>query len=157
MVPTTDGDIYLRSHIPPRIKAEFETWMEGYARRRVFDLRPGGPAPPDQQMDAEEHQASLDNVTELVGAGKFRWGAKACREALGDIPGIVQMVVLLSQSADRRMNLKQGLTQEKVLNWLDMDSPNGGPTWMQVGAVIKQIIKDTPNFMSPPTRGMTAD
>ena|SRR5271165_193325 len=156
-LPTPDGDFYVRSHIPPRVKAEFETWMESYARKRVFHLRPGGPAPEDEQLQVDEYKDSLRGVAEAVGAGTYRWGGDACMQAINQVPGVTRLIVLLSRSADRVMHLDQKLTEEKVLGWIDpsAEDKKGGPTWMAVCDVLKEVLDGSPNFLAPPMAGVT--
>ena len=76
-----------------------------------------------------------------------------------DVNGIVQMIVLLSRSADRvmKINPPQGVTPERVLSWIDQNAEGGGPAWQMICRVVKQILNDSPNFMSPPMRGATED
>ena len=156
-VPTTEecpeGKVYLRAHIPPRVKAEFETWMESTARRAVFHLRPGGTAHPDEQLQPDEYKESMRAVTEAIGAGTFRWGGDAFLQSINQIPAITRLVVLLSRSADRMMHSDQKLTEERVLGLIDSTQENGGPCWMAVCDVIRSIFDSTPNFLAPPTTG----
>jgi hypothetical protein len=150
---TPSGDYYLRGNVPPRVKAEFESWMEGYARKRVFHLRPGGTAPEDEQLQPDEYKDSLRGVTEAVGAGTFRWGGDACLQAINQIPGITRLIVLLSRSADRVMKIDQKLTEEIVLGWIDPQGEKGGATWMLVCDVVKEVLESSPNFLAPPMTG----
>ncbi len=152
-----EGSVYLRAIVPPRVKGEFESWLEASARRNLFELRPGGPAPKDQQLEPDEYQESLQASVEASGAGTFRWGGAACLKAFQQIPGMMQMVILLSRSADRVMRIDQKLTEERILGWIDNTAERGGPVWQGVIAAIKQILSSTPNFLAPPTRGTTQD
>jgi hypothetical protein len=152
-LPLPEGNVYLRGHIPPRVKAEFETWMESTARRKVFYLRPGGQALEEEQLQPDEYKESMRAVTEAVGAGTFRWGGDAFLQSINQVPALTKLTVLLSRSADRVMKIDQKLNEEKVLSWIDSSQEKGGPVWLMVCEVLKGVFDSTPNFLAPPMTG----
>ena len=139
--------IKLRNRIRNKIKAEFEDWLEYHARRRVFDMR--------TKFTAEEFAEMIKSVTRECAAYTFAWGGEAWESSIKQLPGTVTMIKLLIDDADRLTredNVEyrgQNVTETKVMEW--MNDKVVGP---MLAAVFHSIMDASPNFLSPPVRGI---
>lgn len=139
-MPTPAGPVYLSASITNGVKARYEDWLEGRARRRVFELK--------DQMGPEEFHESMRSVTESSGAGVFSWGGAAFITSLKQMPGIVKMVVLLANTKKvRQAHPEQTITEDHVLGM--MSDPAMTVVFKEA---IGGVIQGSPNFLTPPTR-----
>jgi hypothetical protein len=131
-IPTHLGEIKMLRQVPPCVKAAFEDWLELSVRRRIARLR--------KSLGEQEYAENMTQVGILSASGKLRWGGEAFREAIGDVAGIVQMVVLLANEAgqtdvdaSRVVKIMSNPADTKVLS-----------------AAIKEVFDSDANFLSPP-------
>ncbi len=141
-VPLSDGTtLYLKNQLTKRVKANYQAWISGNARRDLFE------ASPEMTGDAELDKKQLTNWNELkethvtmAGAGKFRWASKMCIESLNELPGLIKMTQLLAEAAGK------SLLDEKRCTALV-----GDPKAIRmVASSIKDIMSSQPNFLVPP-------
>jgi hypothetical protein len=131
-VPTKGGELRIKRQIPPAVKAAFEDWLELTARRRVYHLR--------KELGETEYVANMEFVQTCSAAGKYRWGGEAMRSALGDLPGAVQLIVLLCHEAGQR-----DVTPSQVLRIMADESDRA----ILLNA-LKEVTTSSANFMEPP-------
>jgi hypothetical protein len=130
-----------------QVKADFEDWLEDTARRKVFDSYSRG------KLDSNELKMSLDSVNRLVSSYSFRWAGDSWRDAMAQIPGNIKMYHLLMEDANRLLVEKgqapQRWTEADFAEWLmdDCMGPMLRSAW-------DQIRDSSPNFLSPPIRGV---
>lgn len=136
--------IYLSRQVTNNVKARYEDWLEGRARRRVFKFK--------EECNAKEYQDSMDAVARQAAAGTFEWSGDAWEVSLRQWPGIVKMIQLLSEDADQKLEAAnkppQKLTEDTIYSWTS-DEVTGGVLQM----ALKEVISASPNFRSPPIRG----
>ena len=132
--------IKLRGRVRNIVKALFEDWLEGQARRRVFDMR--------QTMNPQEFRESMDAVARGVGSYTFAWGGDAWAVSLGNIRGQAKYFYLLMQDADRLTNERQTYEEPDFIRWL-----KSRDMAVMFADANKQIMDATPNFLAPPVRG----
>lgn len=151
-MPTTDGPLYLASAVTNRVKGQYEDWLEGRARRRAFDMR--------TQMDDKEFKETMRAVQEACAAGTFAWGGAAFESSLEQVPGIVKMVALLANDKEvKRQHPEQAVDESRVLELIGDKSmrradPNDAEKHKHLlVSALEEIIKSTPNFLTPPNRG----
>lgn len=166
-VPVKGGPIYFKSRVTNRVKAAFEDWLEGQARRRVFDLR--------KTMSPDEFDASMSAVTTESGAGTFRWGGTAYEKAIVQLPGLVKLAALLADGVpDQKVDesrLLDLMTEAEVVKegagWFIVyrDGSKDGAFETEEAAkhntsaytivqAVNQIRRADPNFFSPPNRAI---
>ncbi len=104
------GRQWLVAPLEQRLKGQFETWVKTNAKRAIRDAELNdGPEEADDQRST--YQSDL-------GAGYYRWDGRHCRKARKDVPGLVQLMLLLL----RRCDGQEGVTEEQVMAMLS-ESP----------------------------------
>ena len=137
VIPIGDEkSLTMRAMCPWQVKADFESWLEYSARKRVFALR--------KKLWAQEYKESLRAVTEACGAGTFSWGGDAMNACLQQLPGICKLIVLLANDADPN----QGVNESKIQGL--MKDEHVAP--LLLGAY-REVLQSDPNFLVPPTEG----
>ena len=132
-VPLPDGkSLKLARFVKNKVKAKFEDWLETRARKRVFEVK--------DQLTPQEFKESMRAVTEAAASGSLSWGGDAWVSSLQQMPGIVEMARLLAESAGEKVEPSQ--VHEYLLQ--------GVP----IGDVVREALTSTPNFLSPPVRGV---
>lgn len=140
-----ERNLYLRSRVRNDVKAKYEDWLEGRARRRLFEKK--------GEMTVDEYKDSLRAVATGVAAGDYSWGGDAWRHSWTQLPGQVKMLHLLANDADDLLNSQgrepQRLTESAMLHhYIDKG----------VGPILGQFLIDVrtadPNFLESPVRGV---
>lgn len=139
-----ERSVKLRGRLRNIVKCEFEDWLEYQARRRLFSMK--------DKLSAQEYDESFDKLQEGIAAYTFAWGGKAYAAALSQLPGQVQLLMLLAKDADRLTGKPQDVTETDLINAMRRDHPSAP----MLAAALKSIMDASPNFLSPPIRG-TAD
>lgn len=137
-IPTSHGEVRMKRQIVPAVKAAFEDWLELSARKRISELR--------KKLGEEAYVENMMNVNTLSAAGKLRWGGEAWRMAIQDVPGVVQLVVLLCHETGQL-----DMTANTVMQIM-----NNKADGAVLVAAVKEVMDGDPNFLSPPgTEGTT--
>lgn len=146
-IPTKLGAVKL-GRLTGSVKAKYENWLEGRARQRVFDLR--------ETLGPQNYKESMKSVQEECAAGTFSWGGDAWRSSLQQLPGIVKIGCLLTDSAQAG----QGFDEEKLIEII-VDESQEAERIKAAGAIsvtplttaIMEAMSACPNFLAPPMRG----
>lgn len=142
-LPEGEGQLFLASKVKQKVKRAFENWLEGRARKRVFQLRQS------EEIDEMEYKEAQKSVSECSASGVFSWGGDAMQQAIRQIPGMVEMIRLLAWSAGTKgepnPNGEEPITASRI-----MELFNKG---VRFGEYIQQIIDASPNFLHPPIPG----
>ena len=139
--------IKLRNRIRGKVKADYEDWLEYEARRRPFDFK--------DQFTAEELNKMHSTVAAEVGARTYRWGGRAWESSITQLPGIIKIIKLLADDADRYFRKDdqryqgQHVTESQV-----MDMMRHPVSSHVLGEAYAGILRATPNFQEPPVRGI---
>ena len=142
-LPLSDGTVlYLKNQLTPRIKANYQTWLMGNARREVFDMAPREPSG-DIEIDKRRMQdfdLAYARFQSAVASGTFKWGGQCCLESLNQMPGLIKMVELLAAACG-----KTQLTSDRCGQLFKSMA-----TVKLVTSAIKDIMESSPNFLVPP-------
>lgn len=142
-----EQSVKLRFRVRGLVKAEFEDWLEAYARRRVFDQR--------DTMNVQEFRESMDAVARLCAAHTFAWNGDACTHALNQTPGMVKFFMLLMRDADRLLERNPDYEGPQKYTEADMIRLLSDPViGVEFAQAIREIRNSDPNFRSPPIRGV---
>jgi len=140
-VPIPGGSLHLVNRIANSTKAAFEDWLEGQARKRVFQIR--------GQLEPQEFKESMRAVAEASGAGSFSWLGDAWLAAMNQVPGVVKMVCLLANHPKAKERNGKAIDESYILALAQADKK----TLHVLSEAIKEIGESDPNFTHPPTRG----
>lgn len=139
-VPISETEtLHLSKRVANRVKCRYEDWLEGRARRRVFQLK--------AEMSAKEYQDSMDAVARQAAAGTFEWAGDAWETSLKQMPGIIAMIRFLADEADLHLQSPQKLNEETIFGWMANETTRD----VLVGAM-KEVMSASPNFPCPPIR-----
>ncbi len=166
---------HLSRRITNEIKARYEDWLEGAARRRVINAFKSG------ELSAEEFKLSMEATSSASAAGKFSWNGEAWQESLQQLPGMVKLFSLLAQASGKEQKADDGAILELLQRQYFVGEGEGGwlvhgedgqkvlgPFGSEVQArteaeaalpgtlfllALKEIQSTSPNFRSPPVRG----
>lgn len=118
-IPREGGrDLSFSRRVTPRIKGQYEDWLELRARRRVFKFR--------QELSPDEFRESNDAVARQ--SNNFRWGGPVCNETLTTLPGIVKFMALLAEAAGEKVSASELMAEMTPAQWVVKEHvwPNGG-------------------------------
>lgn len=142
-LPMVDGaTLYLKNQLTPRIKADYQSWIVGNARRDVFELalrEPSGDVEADKRR-MEDFDMAYERHQTFVASGSFNWGGKCCLSSLNQMPGLIKMVGLLAAACG-----KTPLTAERCGQLFKSLA-----TVKLVTKAIQEIMESSPNFLVPP-------
>lgn len=140
-IPVPGGTVKLMRHVTNQVKIDYEDWLYGSALRRIYDVQQRFKMPQDL------YKENLKSLNDSIAS--FSWGGDACVASWQMVPGIVTLVTLLAQDADRETGVSQHVTESKVLSWIQDDT-----TCETLKNAVTQILaSDKANFLDPPTRG----
>ena len=134
----------LRGRLRNIVKCEFEDWLELQARMRLFSMH--------GKIPQEYYDESMLALQKSIASYTFAWGGDAYREAILQLPGRVQLLMLLVKDADRLTGKVQDITEIDLINAMKQDSPSAP----MMSEALTTIIRATPNFLAPPIRGTAA-
>lgn len=139
-----ERSVKLRGRLRNIVKCEFEDWLEYQARRRLFVMK--------DRLTPQEYSESFDKLQEGIAAYTFAWNGKAFQAAVSQLPGQVQLLMLLAKDADRITGKPQDVNEGELIRAMRQ----GTPTAPMLAAALKAIMDSSPNFLSPPMRGTEA-
>ena len=139
-----ERSVKLRGRLRNIVKCEFEDWLEYQARRRLFVMK--------DRLTPAEYNESFDKLQEGIASYTFAWGGKAYVAALSQLPGQVQLLMLLAKDADRLTGKPQDVTEMELIRCMR----RGNPSAPMLAAALKAVMDSSPNFLSPPMRGTEA-
>jgi len=140
-----ERSVKLRGRIRNIVKCEFEDWLEYQARRRLFVMK--------DKLTPAEYDESFDKLQEGIASYTFAWNGKAFVSALSQLPGQVQLLMLLAKDADRLTGKPQDVTEVDLAKALRDDHPSS----RMLVAAIRTAMDSSPNFLAPPIRGTAVD
>lgn len=131
----------LRGRLRNIVKCEFEDWLELQARMRLHAMH--------GKIPQSYYDESMVALQKSIAAYTFAWGGDAYRAAVLQLPGRVQLLMLLAKDADRLTGKPQDITEQDIIDAMK----DGSASSTMLAEALQQIIVASPNFLSPPIRG----
>lgn len=145
-VPVPEGAVRFSARVTYGMKAEYEDWLEGRARKRLFELRP--------TLSDQEFKESMRSVQETSASCGFGWGSDSWLASINTIPGSVKMMWIMARAVKQEALNGVPLTEEKLLDWMQDPTVRANLT-----GCVREILSSAqtvPNFLFPPIRGASS-